>query len=398
MTHALDADAPLSFKVRNASARSPLLAGGAGCDVFRVDAWQLPGHQREALVSEGAAGNAWRVSSDEGLHLKGTDLAPFPFGFFNAGLQGDLMHRIRDGAAAAGVALHALEITLDNEYGLTGSFALGTARGQAEPAQIGIKLRSDASNAAISTLVQDAMAASPALAILRTPVVCSFALAVNGRWQDLAGVARSATRDARDPMTAYPDGPHALAGGAGEDAVIKTAVKEDGTPAVAPPGTTTRMVRYVTGNGRLVDAAGRTEVEAWLQYPGASHFIFRGDEGAAASAPSGLALLSAGLAFCYMTQLSRTIEHLPSMAPFRHSSGARVVQYTPFEISAGPRAGQLTGACGGIDTQVFLDADAPDALHIELVTLAARGCFLRAAAAATLPPVVRVVHNGGLIG
>ena len=46
-----------------------------------------------------------------------------------------------------------------------------------------------------------------------------------------------------------------------------------------------------------------------------------------------------------------------------------------------------------IDTQVFLDGDTPDAPHAELVTLAARMCFLRAAAAATLPPQLILVHN-----
>jgi hypothetical protein len=396
MTRALDDRSPLSFKVRNGHARSPVLAGGAGRDVFRVDTWQLPGHQREAIVSAGAAGDAWRVTSDEGLHLKGTDLAPFPFGYFNAGLQGDLMHRLRDGAAAAGIALQALELGVNSEYALTGSFALGNACALAAPAQIEIRLRTGAGDDAVSSLVRDALAASPALAILRSPVPCRFALYVNGCRVVPGALAHTPTADAVDPDLACPVGPRPLAGGGGEDAVRKTAVKEDGTPTVAPPGSTTRMVRYVTGSGRLLDAAGRTEVEAWLQYPGSSHFIFRGDEGAGAGAPSGLALLSAGMAFCYMTQLSRTIEHLPSMAPFRHGRGARVVQTASFAIARGAQ-NRFTGACDSIDTHVFLNADAPAALHVELATHAARGCFLRAAAAAALAPVPRVMHNGRLI-
>ena len=50
--------------------------------------------------------------SDEGLHLKGTDLAPFPFGYFNAGLQGDLIRCIRNAAARQGVDLESLDIVL----------------------------------------------------------------------------------------------------------------------------------------------------------------------------------------------------------------------------------------------------------------------------------------------
>ncbi len=388
MTGPLDDRSPLSFKVRDGHA--PVPACGA---VYRADAWQRGGHKREAIIGEGAAGPAWRLASDEGLHMKGTDLAPFPFGYFNAGLQGDLLRRLRDAAAASGIALQAADITLDSEYALTGSFALGNACALAAPVQIEIRLHSSAPASSMAALVADAMAASPALALLRAPVPCHFALWVDGRAQPLPGLVPAPAGDAIDPECAWPGGPHPLAGGGGEDTVIKTAVNEAGTPAIAPPGSTTRMVRNVTSRGRLSDVAGRTEVEAWLQYPGSSHFLFRGNEGATASAPSGLALLAAGLAFCYMTQLSRTIEHLPSMAPFRTLRGARVVQMTPFESAAG----QGGGRCGSIDTLVFMERGAPAALYAELVTHAARGCFLRAAAAAALAPVLRLVHNGVLL-
>ena len=40
------------------------------------------------------------------------------------------------------------------------------------------------------------------------------------------------------------------------------------------------------------------------------HPEFVSDEGEAGVAPRGLALLSAGIAFCYMTQLSRYIENM----------------------------------------------------------------------------------------
>ena len=135
-------------------------------------------------------------------------------------------------------------------------------------------------------------------------------------------------------------------------------------------------------------ATGRSEIESWLQFSGASHFIFRSDDGAAAVAPTGLGLLSAGLAFCYMTQLSRYIEHLPALAVFQKMRGARLVQYTPYAVNG---TGQAMSEY--IDTHVFLDGDGRGAPHAELVTLAARMCFLRAAAAATLPPQLILVHN-----
>ena len=94
---------PLAFRLRDGRGRSPLL--GSGRDAIKVEARQLAGHQKEAVVTEGADGSAWRLTSDEGKHLRGTDLAPFPLGFFNAGMQSDLYGRIRTLAAARGIEL-----------------------------------------------------------------------------------------------------------------------------------------------------------------------------------------------------------------------------------------------------------------------------------------------------
>ncbi len=377
---------PLAFKVLQGEGRSPVLADCQGRDVFKVEARQLVGHQREAVVTEGASGSAWRVTSDEGVHLKGTDLAPFPFGFFNAGLQGDLFHRIRCGATAGGILLDGLEIDLANEYWLTGSFALGTGQGHAEPTQVEVRLHSTASNEVISNLVSDAVAASPAMALLRTPLTNTFALYINGRRRVVEGVANSIAPDARDPFEVYPSVPRPLnTGGARQYLIEKTGRRQEGAPALAPAGTTTRIVRKVKGKGRLVDPAGLTEIETWLEYPGASHFVFRTDEGVSDCAPSGLALLSAGIAFCYMTQLERYVENMK--LPIH---GARLVQYSPYALVAGSRGGHLTAIAEPIDTHLFLNGEAPDETHANLLMMAARTCYLHATATAVLAPRLRL--------
>jgi hypothetical protein len=333
---------------------------------------------REAVVSAGDDGSAWRMLSDEGLHLKGTDLAPFPFGYFNAGLQGDLLGCIRDAAIARDIALTAVDIALDNEYWLTGSFALGTGQGHAEPTHVEINLRSTASAAAISELVDAALAASPALALLRTPLTNTFALYINGRRRKVEGVVPSPAPDVADPFAQYAAAPHPV-GGAGPLVLIeKTARREAGAVTIAPSATTTRITRKVKGRGRLVDASGMTEIETWLELPGMSHFVFRSDEGTGDRAPTGLALLSAGLAFCYMTQLARYVESM------KLAVGAiRLAQFNPYS----------NGAAEAVDTHLFLNGNAPEEVQTNLLTIAARTCYLHATVAATLPPVVRVVHN-----
>ena len=51
--------------------------------------------QKETIGYEGDLNShSWRLTSDEGGHLKGSDLAPFPLGFFNACIHGDVVGRI----------------------------------------------------------------------------------------------------------------------------------------------------------------------------------------------------------------------------------------------------------------------------------------------------------------
>ena len=98
------------------------------------------------------------------------------------------------------------------------------------------------------------------------------------------------------------------------------------------------------------------ETDTWLGMPGTSHFKLVSDEGGSAAAPCGLALLSAGIAFCYMTQLSRYIENMKMKI-----HGVRLVQFNPYV--AGP-----TAAAEPIDTHLFLNGEAADETHLQLLT------------------------------
>lgn len=390
MTDTIDAlGDPLVFKVRQGNKRSPLLAGVRGSDIIKVEARQMAHHQKEAIVTEGAHGSAWRVTSDEGLHLKGTDLAPFPLGFFNAGLHGDLYRRIHSLAAAHDVALDGVEINLINGYWLTGSFLHGTGEGHAEPTEIDVRVTSAATPAAVGGLIRAALDASPAIALLRAALTSNtFALYINGRRRQVDGVANSTAPDAVDPYRAYTSAPRPIAGAAlRTDLIEKTGRCEDGQPVLAVPNPAGRVIRTVVGKGHPVSSSELYEVETWLAMPGASHFRFRSDVGATDAAPSGLALLSAGIAFCYMTQLARYIE---SMKMKIH--GVRLVQFNPYAVD------EHRAVAGPIDTHLFLNGEAKDETHMKLLTIAARTCYLHATAVAPLEPVVRVLHNGVPLG
>ena len=123
-------------------------------------------------------------------------------------------------------------------------------------------------------------------------------------------------------------------------------------------------------------------MDTFLGVPGASHFKLISDEGQADAAPCGLTLLSAGIAFCYMTQLSRYIENMKM-----NIRGVRLVQFNPYV------AGRIA-AVEPIDTHLFLNGEAPDEMHLQLLTIAARTCYLHAASKTPVEPNLKIVHNG----
>jgi hypothetical protein len=372
---------PLAFRLRQGRGPSPLR--GVGRDVIKVEARQMAGHQKEAVVTEGEDGSAWRLTSDEGRHLRGTDLAPFPLGFFNAGMQSDLFGRIRTRAASGNIALDDVAIRVTNHYWLTGSFIHGTGEGHAEAPDIEVGIQSVASTDTITALVAAAMNASPAIALLRTPLLGNtFALYINGRRRQVAGVANSASADAGDPYRVHAHAPRPLDANARRDLIEKTDRVEQGTPEPASPTVTNKLIRNIHGEGKPLDRDGMYEVDTWLGMPGTSHFRLVSDEGAANAAPCGLAVLSAGIAFCYMTQLSRYIENMKM-----NIRGVRLVQFNPYVAG-------LNAAAEPIDTHLFLNGDAPEETHLQLLSIAARTCYLHAASKTATEPTLRIIHNG----
>lgn len=369
---------PLAFK-QSQGELSPLLQGGH--DVIKIEARQMALHQKECVAADGAAACAWRLSSDEGKHLKGTDLAPFPLGFFNAGIQVDLAQQIRRLAAQRNIVIDGLSLNVVNHYWLTGSFIHGTGEGHAEVPDIEVRVDSPASAAAIEALVRDAMNASPAVAFLRAPISGNtFALYINGRRRPVEGMDNSTARDADDPYRVYTRAPRPLHAAGPDDLVAKTGVTESGQPTPAKATIDGKQIRDIHGVGQL-RADGIFEVDTWLGMPGVSHFKICGGTGNDA-APSGLALLSAGIAFCYMTQLSRYIENMKLAI-----GGVRLVQFTPF--NGGDQA-----VAEPIDTHLFLNGDAPAETHVNLLTVAARTCYLHAASKTPTEPNLKIVHNG----
>jgi uncharacterized OsmC-like protein len=386
---------PLAFKVAQGDARPAVLRNEAGTDVIKVEARHVFHHQKEAVVTEGNSGSAWRIASDEGPQLGGTNLAPFPLGVFNAGLHGDLVNRILAVGKAMRLPVHDLRVCLENRYSLTGSFVRGDAVGQAEPTRVTVKVKSAADASTLRAWVDRAVAASPAMAALRTPLENTFAIYVNGRRRPVSALPASPAADAPDPYLVHAKPPRPVAGPDPlQPLILRTGVQRAGVSQPAQASPTGRVLRLIVGNSHLLDGAGATETDTYLELPGASHFALRTDErpgtGAAGDqGPCGLSLLSAGIVFCYMTQLSRYIENMKL-----DIRGVRIVQYTPFALDGSLTAGTLAGRALPVDTHLFLNGGAADEVFERLQKIAAVTCYLHATLAAPLPPEVTIERDG----
>jgi uncharacterized OsmC-like protein len=379
---------PLGFKCKEGSARPGVLGTSTARDVITLEARRLNGHQKEGIITEGAAGSAWRLTTDEDGHLRGTDLAPFPLGYFNAGLHGDLTNRIVSLAGQRALDISGMKLSLDTGYFMTGSFFKGTGEGYAEPATIDISFTSTSQTAALQQLVSDAVDASPAFALMRKPLRNTFAIYVNGRRRRVTSMLESGIDDAPDPYVTYSSAPAPLGSAhTFDDLIYKTGQKSDGVPEIAPGDMTTRQIRPVIGRSEPIHGVAASESDVVLGMPGASNFALKSDERLDGDmAPSGLALLSAGIGFCYMTQLSRYIEY-QKMA----IRGVRLVQYTPYTLEV--NGDQLLGGAEPADTHLFLSGDEDGDTFEHLMKIAERTCYLHKTMSDALDPKVTVRND-----
>ena len=198
----------------------------------------------------------------------------------------------------------------------------------------------------------------------------------------------SGAADAVDPFVTYPKAPSPLAGEATlPDLIYKTGEKSEGVQEVAPGDMTTRQIRPVIGKSALIHADGATETDVVLGMPGASNFALKSDERMDGyQGPSGLSLLAAGIAFCYMTQMSRYIEY-QKMA----IRGVRLVQYTPFMLEADGDG--VRGIAGPADTHLYLSGDEDDDTFERLMKIAERTCYLHKTMSDALEPTVKVRND-----
>jgi hypothetical protein len=360
---------PLAYRVSTAGA-----AGDTDPETMsvKVEARSLEGMQKEALVHHGPTNTTWRMVSDEGPYLNGTDLAPFPLAFYAVGMAFSFLTELERHAAAGGIALRAVGLEQDNYYTMQGSAIRGDMLGGALPSTIAVKIESDSSSEQIAQLVRLAEASSPAQSYMVDVLRNTFWLAANGRPIPVTGVAACASEHHVDPSPQFD--------------ALAPAPSESFLPAIITKRTSAEAVHGVEGGAgsSLQSDQKRTlhvHTEAWIRDDGlreaevrlfkpiGSSFRFISDETSQAAPPS-LGYLSAGVGFCYMTQLGRYAKIVK-----QDLGSYRIVQDNVFR-PGGPGA---RAAARPVDTHLFVTLNDTDEGAQRLLRMGERTCFLHAA-------------------
>jgi len=370
---------PLFFPVENAAEvglTAPADRLGMG---LRTWVRALAGMQKEAVVINGATGLAWRLTSDEGPYLAGHDVSPCPLSFLTTGMVSSYMNEIQALAKMRGVAIQEIELTLDNHYSMEGSALRGTMTGGALAPELLVRVKADTDRDTLTMLLMQAIDASPINGLMRGLHTSLFSLTCDDRQIEVGKVAALAGAAELDPGDRFP-AIEAGAAGTPDDTVRKVAAgkKLEGVKHGVNSSLEDSQSRTLHVRGRCtVRSDGVKEIEQSLFKPLGSTFRYLCDEapvhGGQGKAPDAAAYMSAGIGFCFMTQIGRYAEIVKKPLP-----QYRIVQDTHFSLGGASGGTGVAGTAEPVETHVYLETPEGDDFARTVLDMSERTCFLHA--------------------
>jgi uncharacterized OsmC-like protein len=389
---------PLVFRVPDGLIDTPPIDNINGApSALRIYVRALEGMQKEAVVAMAtpAGQHTWRMVCDEGPYLNGTDLAPFPLAFFTAGTQFALMSEILQWARVKKVSLKSLTLIQDNYYTMDGSALQGTMIGGAKSPEVMLQIESSASPKAVADIIRLAEQSSPAHALFQNTLANRFALTSNEdpldtgdiqTWEDPVNHDVSAIFESVQPdknVTLQAD-------------IISRLSAADiiqGVEGGAGSSLQAEQKRTLHVHGEAKWTSGMSmQTTIQLLKPLGSVFRFVCDEvkesGGHEAAPPPLAYLSAGVGFCFMTQVGRYAQITrQSMHTYQIIQENLVVHQGHF--ADGTRTAQALP----MDTHLLIEADELDEVAQKTLWMSERTCFLHAAMRGSVPVLVQATLN-----
>ena len=382
---------PIFFKVDNANAvgiRAPENRKG-----LAVRTWvrSLSFMQKEALVISDTTGLAWRLASDEGPSLNSFDSAPCPLAFFTVGMVSSYMNEIQALAEIENIEIKNIKIVLDNYYSMEGSLPQGTMIGGALPIDLDIQIETDADDSKVKKLVYDAIYASPIIGLMRESLNSLFSLSKNGK---PVQAGRVSVLDR--PINPDPDDRFQSVKVSDDRAVVEPLIEklvqgetDSGIAGGSGSGLSPEQSRKVQVRGICtLREDGVKQIDQYLFSLSGSQFRFLSDEapqhGGQGRAPDAVSYMSAGIGFCFMTQLGRYAAILR-----KNLDECRIVQDTHFSVGGATGGTGTIGKADPVETHLYLRTSEDDDFAREILDMGEQTCFLHAFCRTELKPNIK---------
>ncbi|ABD56709.1 OsmC family protein [Jannaschia sp. CCS1] len=346
-------------------------------DAVRCWVNALAGFQKEALVGSARSDNVWRLVSDEGAYLNGHDAAPCPLSFLSTGMVASYMNEIMALAKQQGVELRKLRLIQNNYYTMQGSMRKRTMTGGALPVELEVQCECDLDDAALQELVANAVHASPLNGLMRGKLPSLFTLTRNGTQIETGdAIALNA------PVVGDPSGDPPLAASSDLSLIAREGMSPTKTVAKGTAGSATSLTdeQDRTLNPGVICTLredGIKEIEQHLYSPHGSIFRYLSEEaepaGGQGRAPDAVSYISAGIAFCFMTQFGR----MASMEKLDLSHYS-IVQDTHFSLGGASGGTGKAGTADPVETHVHLRTSEADDVARDMLDVSERTCFLHA--------------------
>jgi organic hydroperoxide reductase OsmC/OhrA len=382
---------PLFFKVGTGPSLDLELPADRRGEAGRAHIRSLSGMQKEALIGSRRTGAIWRLASDEGAYLAGDDEAPCPLSFLTTGMVCSYLEEISALATARRIEVAGIRLVLDNYYTMKGSALRGTMTGGAQDVELEAQIASSADRDAVAQLVHDATAASPLNGLMRCRHRSLFSLRHNGS-PTTCGNVGTIDDDLALPLSDAAFESAQPAGGDWSGLVVRNGPTPKTTETTGFAGSSLaehqNRILHVRGICTL-RPDGVKHVEQQLFNPHGSIFHFLSDEapvnGGHGRAPDACTYISAGIGFCFMTQLGRYAK-----ISKRDLRDYRIVQDTHFSLGGASGGTGAAGEADPVETHVHLTSGENDDFARTALEMAEQTCFLHALCRTELKTRIRI--------
>ncbi len=385
-----DCGKPLFFKVANPEEVGFSAPKNRKGQSLRLAVRSLSVMQKEALVASSLTGAVWRLASDEGAYLAGLDEGPCPLSFLTTGMVSSYMEEIFALARKRGIAIRDIKLVQDNYYTMKGSALKGTMTGGAKDIELEAHIDADADQGALQALLLDAVAASPLNGLMRGRKDSLFTLTHKGKEIGLGKALPIGSAALPDPGDKFD--PARPAPGDWSGLIVRNGMTPKMEETVTLAGDSLKDEQDRTLHVRGICTLrpdGIKHIEQHLYNPHGSIFHFLCEEGpengGKGRAPDAASYISAGIGFCFLTQLGRYAKIAK-----KNLGDYRIIQDTHFSLGGASGGTGKPGESDPVETHLYLESGEDDGFARAALDMSEQTCFLHAFCKTDLKAKVKV--------